>query len=112
MGGIDGTSSPDSEIESHLSVGCSKMLADPDLLMMLPQELPPNDVTIFSHNTHQSIDILCMLADQFGQLCHLAFKMLDPPERIDRAIHSRLLNRLLPHQRRNHYIPLHADSFA
>jgi hypothetical protein len=22
------------------------------------------------------------------------------------------LNRLLPHQRRDHYIPLHADSFA
>jgi hypothetical protein len=88
------------------------MLADPDLLMMLPQELPPNDVTIFSHNAHQSIDILRMLADQFGQLCHLAFKMLDPPERIDRAIHSRLLNRFLPHQRRDHYIPLHADSFA
>ncbi len=111
-GGIDGTRSPDSEIESHFRVGCSKMLADPDLLMMLAQKLPPNNVTVFSHNTHQSIDILCMLADQFRQFCHLAFKMLDPPERIDTAIHSRLLNRLLPHQRRDHYIPLHADSFA
>jgi hypothetical protein len=88
------------------------MLADADLLMMLAQKLPPNDVTVFSHNTNQSIDILRMLANQFGQLCHLAFKMLDPPERIDRAIHSRLLNRLLPHQRCDHYIPLHADSFA
>jgi hypothetical protein len=88
------------------------MLADPDLLLMLTQELPPNDIAIFSHNTHQSIDILRMLADQFGQLCHLAFKMLDPPERIDTAVHSRLLSRPLPHQRRDQYIPLHADSFA
>ena len=63
------------------------MLADPDLLVMLAQELSPNDVTIFGHDAHQSIDILRMLANQFGQLCHLAFKMLYPPERIGTAVH-------------------------
>jgi len=42
------------------------MLADPDLLLMLAQQLTPNDVAIFGHDAHQSIDILRMLADQFG----------------------------------------------
>ncbi|TKS57869.1 MAG: hypothetical protein EWM73_03691 [Nitrospira sp.] len=51
------------------------MLADPDLLMVLAQQLTPNDVAIFGHNAHQSIDIFRMLANQFRQLCHLAFKM-------------------------------------
>jgi hypothetical protein len=51
------------------------MLADPDLLVVLAQQLTPNDVAILGHDAHQSIDILRMLADQVGQLCHLAFKM-------------------------------------
>ena len=53
-----------------------------------------------------------MFADQFGQLCHLTFKMLDPPERVDTAVHGRPLSRLLFHQRRDQYIPLHTHSFA
>jgi len=52
------------------------MLTDPDSLMVFPQQLTPNDVTIFSHNAHQSIDIFRMLTNQFRQLCHLAFKVL------------------------------------
>ena len=51
------------------------MLADPDLLLMLAQQLTPNDIAVLGDNAHQSIDILRMLANQFGQLCHLAFKM-------------------------------------
>jgi hypothetical protein len=49
------------------------MLADPDLLVMLAQELAPNDLAILSYDAYQSIDVLRMLADQFGQLCHLIF---------------------------------------
>ena len=51
------------------------MLADPDLRMVLAQQLTPNDVTILGHDAHQSIDIFRMFANQFGQLCHLAFKV-------------------------------------
>ena len=67
------------------------MLADPDLLMMLPQELLADRVTIFGNDADQSIDIFRMVANQFGQFCHLAFKMLYPPERIGTAVHGRLL---------------------
>ena len=52
------------------------MFADPDLLVVLAQQLSSNGVAIFGHDAHQSIDILRMLADQFRQRCHLAFKML------------------------------------
>ena len=52
------------------------MLADPDLFVVLEQQLSPNDVAILGNDTHQAINILRMLADQLGQLCHLAFKML------------------------------------
>ena len=51
------------------------MLADPDLFVVLAQQLTPNDIAVLGYDAHQSIDILRMLADQFGQLCHLAFKM-------------------------------------
>ena len=51
------------------------MFADPDLRLVLAQQLTPNDVTILGHDAHQPIDIFRMLADQFRQLCHLAFKM-------------------------------------
>jgi hypothetical protein len=51
------------------------MLAGPDLLVVLTQQLTPNDVAILGHDAHQSIDIFRMLADQVGQLRHLAFKM-------------------------------------
>ena len=53
-------------IESYLRVGVAKMLADPDLGLMFTQELSPNGVAIFSHDAHQSIDILRMFSDQFG----------------------------------------------
>jgi len=52
------------------------MLADTDLRLMLAQQLTPNDITILGDDTHQSIDIFRMLADQLGQRCHLVFKML------------------------------------
>jgi hypothetical protein len=39
------------------------MFADPDPLMMFAQELSPNDITIFGHDSDQSIDILRVLAD-------------------------------------------------
>jgi glucose-1-phosphate adenylyltransferase len=74
--------------------------------------LSPNDVAIFGDDAHQSIDIFRMLADQFGQLCHLVFKMFNAPKRIGAAINRRLLSRLLFDERRNQYIPLHACSFA
>src|SRR5688572_21843445 len=100
-----------SVIESYLGVGVAEMFADADLSLMLAQELSPNDVAIFGHDPHESIDILCMLTNQFRQFGHLAFKMFDPPERIDTAVLDRLLNRLLSrflfHQRRDQYIPLH-----
>ncbi len=51
------------------------MLADPNLLMVLTQELTPNDISILGHNAHQPIDILGMLTNQLRQLRHLAFKM-------------------------------------
>jgi hypothetical protein len=51
------------------------MFTDPNLLVMLEQQLSPNDIAILGHDAHQSIDILRMLADQLGQLSHLAFKM-------------------------------------
>jgi hypothetical protein len=51
------------EVESYLRIGVAKMLTDPDLLVMLTQELSPNDVTIFGHDAHQSIDIFRMLAN-------------------------------------------------
>jgi hypothetical protein len=83
---------------------------------MLAQELSPNDVAIFGHDPHESIDILCMLTYQLRQLGHLTLKMFDPPERIGTAVLdwllTRLLSRFLFHQRRDQYIPLHADSFA
>jgi len=63
------------EVESYLGIGVAEMLADPDLLVVLAQQLSPNDVAILGHDAHQSIDIFRMLADQVGQLCHLAFKM-------------------------------------
>jgi hypothetical protein len=42
------------------------MFADSDLGLMLAQELSPNGVAIFSHDTYQSIDIFRMFSDQFG----------------------------------------------
>jgi hypothetical protein len=42
------------------------MFADPDLSLMLAQELSPNGVAIFGHDPHQSIDIFRMFSDQFG----------------------------------------------
>ena len=51
------------------------MFADPDLLMVLAQQLTTDDVTVFSHNAYQPVDIFCVLTNQFGQLCHLVFKM-------------------------------------
>jgi hypothetical protein len=88
------------------------MLADPDLFVVLAQQLTPNDIPIFGHNAHQSIDIFRMLADQVGQLCHLTLKMFHPPERIVLAIRDRLLSQLLFHKRRDQYIPLHIHPFA
>lgn len=54
-----------SVVESHLGIGVAEMFADPDLGLMLTQELSPNRVAIFGHDTYQSIDILRMLPDQF-----------------------------------------------
>src|SRR5687767_3856344 len=105
-----------SVIESYLGIGVAELFADSDLGLMLAQELSPNDVAIFGHDAYQSIDILCMFPNQFGQFGHLALKMFDPPQRIGTAVLDRLLSRLLSrflfHQRRDQYIPLHADSFA
>ena len=88
------------------------MLADPDLFVVLAQQLTPNDIPIFGHNAHQSIDIFRMFANQVGQLCHLAFKMFYPPKRIVLAVRNRLLSQLLFHKRRDQYISLHVHSFA
>ena len=65
-GGVEGRRSPGSEVECWFGTGAAEMLADPDLLLMLAQQLTPNDVAIFGHDAHQSIDILRMLTDQFG----------------------------------------------
>ncbi len=46
-----------------LGVGVTKMPANPDLLLMLAQQLTPDDVTIFGDDTDQPIDILRMLAN-------------------------------------------------
>ena len=41
-----------SVIESDLGIGIAKMLADPDLFVMLAQELPPNGIAIFGHDAN------------------------------------------------------------
>ena len=50
-------------VESYLGIGITEMLADPDLFVVLAQQLTPNDIPIFGHNAHQSIDIFRMLTD-------------------------------------------------
>jgi hypothetical protein len=52
------------------------MFADPHLLVVLAQQLSPNGIAILGYDAHQSIDIFRMLTDQFGQLLHLALKVL------------------------------------
>jgi hypothetical protein len=51
------------------------MFTDPHLLVVLAQQLSPNDIAILGNDADQSIDILRMFTDQFGQLLHLTLKM-------------------------------------
>src|SRR4026207_2534246 len=73
------------EVESYLGVRVTKMLTDPYSLMMLAQSLPSNDVAVFRYDPPHTTETLPTLAAQFGQLCHLTFKMFYPSERIGAA---------------------------
>ena len=41
------------------------MFPNPDLLMVLTQQLSPNNFAILGHDAHQPIDVLRMFTDQF-----------------------------------------------
>ena len=67
------------KINTGFRVGRTQVLAHPYLLLMLPQQLLSNGVAVFGNDPNQAIDILRMIADQFGELLHLRFKMLQTP---------------------------------
>ena len=90
------------------------MLTDPDLFVMFPQQLPTNDVTIFSNDSDQPVDIFGMFPDQFGEFLHLAFKMLEPPHESVFSRRGLLLGKRSRffRQRRHEHILFHVHPFS
>ena len=55
------------------------MFAYADLLMMFPQQLLADCVSIFGDDPDQAVDIFCVVPDQFGEFLHLRFEVFQPP---------------------------------
>jgi hypothetical protein len=47
--------------------------------MMLAQQLLADRITIFGHDADQPVDVFCVVPNQFGELSHLRFKVLQSP---------------------------------
>lgn len=55
------------------------MFAYADLLMMFPQQLLADCVSIFGDDPDQAVDILRVVADELGEFLHLRFEVLQAP---------------------------------
>lgn len=81
---------------------------------MLPQQLLSNGVAVFGNNPDQAIDILRMIADQFGKLLHLRLKMLQAPPQPFLFLGGRFFLgrcRAFFRQRRDQHILFHIHPF-
>jgi hypothetical protein len=100
------------------SVNLPQMFPHPNFLMMLPKQLPADDVAIFCDNLHQTIHIFSMIPNKFGQFLHLSFQPLQTPCDIAQGPDGGLRPKLrhssvgASRERGDNDISLHADSFT
>ena len=102
-----------STIQSDLGTPVAEMFPDTHFLMMLPQELLPDDIPVFRDNPHQPVHIFGMVTHQFGEFLQLGFQPLHTPG------HAFGLNDLFAHglavlagKRGYNQITFHRNSFS
>jgi hypothetical protein len=94
------------------------MFPHPHFLMMLPKQLPADDLAVFCDNFHQTIHIFSMIPNKFGQFLHLPFQPLQTPCDIaqgpDGGLRRKLRHSSVGASREggDNDISLHADSFT
>lgn len=63
------------------SIYLPQMFPHPNFLMMLPKQLPADDVAVFCDDLHQTIHIFSMIPNEFGQPLYLPFQLFQAPGR-------------------------------